>query len=153
MNMTIIATLALAVLATEASAQSSTSTFYNSGGKSIGRATTNGGATTFYDASGRTTARSFTNGNTTTTYLSRETTTGNTRTVYDSVGRWAVHDESLKRLELASPERGPSTDNITGMKITKLPPGESCDGWNVARTRPPRRSSRIIVTTPMQRPQ
>ena len=48
----IIATaLVLAVLATGAAAQNST--FFNSGGSSIGRAPTGGGTTTFRDNSGR----------------------------------------------------------------------------------------------------
>ena len=89
---TIIAALTLTVLATEAPAQSTT-TFYNSNGQSIGRATTSGNTTTFRDAGGQSTARSFTNGNATTTYdnggrvIGRETTTGNTTTFRDSGGR------------------------------------------------------------------
>ena len=63
----IIVALSLAVLATEVPAQSTT-TFYNSNGQNIGRATTSGNSTTFRDAGGRTTARSFTSGNTTTIY-------------------------------------------------------------------------------------
>ena len=89
----LLALLTLAVLATEASAQSTT-TLYNSSGQSIGRATTSGNTTTFRDSSGRTTSRAVTNGNTTTNYdaggrvISRETTTANTTTTFrDSSGR------------------------------------------------------------------
>jgi len=58
---TMIAVQMLAVLATEASAQSMT-TLYNSSGQSIGCATTSGNTTTFRDSSGRTTSRAVTNG-------------------------------------------------------------------------------------------
>jgi YD repeat-containing protein len=48
----------LAVLATDASAQSRT--YYDSSGKSIGRSTTDSqGSTTFFDASGKVTGRSW----------------------------------------------------------------------------------------------
>ena len=68
---TIIAAL-LAVLATEALAQSRQ--FYDSSGKRIGSATTDSrGTTTNYDARGKVT--------------SRETTSGNTTTIYDAGGR------------------------------------------------------------------
>ena len=79
----LIALLTLAVLATEALAQSRS--FYNRSGKSVGRSVTDSsGTTTYYDASGKITGRSSTSGNTTTNYdrsgrvISRETTTGNT---------------------------------------------------------------------------
>ena len=45
-----LALIALAVLTTEASAQSTTRPFYNSKGQSIGRSTTIGNTTTFYDS-------------------------------------------------------------------------------------------------------
>ena len=55
---TIIAARALAVLATEASAQKSggrSTAFYNSGGQNLGRGATSGSTTTFRDSGGRTT--------------------------------------------------------------------------------------------------
>jgi YD repeat-containing protein len=86
----LVGSIALAALATEAPAQNSTtSSFYNSGGASIGRATTSGSTATLYDSGGRVTSRAFTNGNTTTIYdsrgrvIARETRTGNTTTIYD----------------------------------------------------------------------
>jgi YD repeat-containing protein len=70
-KMTIIAAL-LAVLATEAPAQSRT--FYDSSGRVVGRSSTDSsGTVTNYDARGK--------------VISRETTSGNTTTVYDDRGR------------------------------------------------------------------
>ena len=48
-------------------------TFYNSSGRAIRRATTQGDTTTFYDSSGRSSGRA--------------TTSGNTTTIYDNTGR------------------------------------------------------------------
>jgi YD repeat-containing protein len=68
---TILAAL-LAVLASEASAQSRR--FYDASGRSLGTSSTDSqGTTTNYDSSGR--------------VISRETTTGNTTTIYDARGR------------------------------------------------------------------
>ena len=62
----------LAVLATEASAQSRT--LYDSAGRVVGKSSTDSsGTVTNYDARGK--------------VISRETTTGNTTTIYDSGGR------------------------------------------------------------------
>jgi YD repeat-containing protein len=68
----LIALLTLAVLATEASAQSRT--FYDSSGKVVGRSGTDSqGTVTNYDSRGR--------------VISRETSSGNTTTIYDAGGR------------------------------------------------------------------
>ena len=67
MTKILLALLTLAI-ATDASAQSTTRSFYNSSGQSIGRATTSGNTTTFYDSRGRITTRELTSGNTTTVY-------------------------------------------------------------------------------------
>ena len=78
---TIIATLALAVLATEAAAQNSTSTLRDSRGNVVSRSTTTGNTRTIYDSSGR--------------VISRETTNGNRTTIYDASGRgigWYIRD-------------------------------------------------------------
>ena len=48
-----LALIALAVMTTEASAQSTTRSFRNSKGQSIGRSTTSGNTTTFYDSRDR----------------------------------------------------------------------------------------------------
>ena len=62
----------LAVLVTEASAQSRT--FYDSAGRVVGRSSTDSqGTITNYDARGK--------------VISRETTSGNTTTIYDTGGR------------------------------------------------------------------
>jgi hypothetical protein len=60
MTRILLALVVLATLATEASAQSTTRSFYNSIGQSLGRATTSGNTTTFRDSSGRTTGRATT---------------------------------------------------------------------------------------------
>jgi YD repeat-containing protein len=67
--------LALVMLAAAAApvAAQDTKTFYDSTGRAIGRATTQGDTTTFYDSSGRSTGRA--------------TTSGNTTTIYDNTGR------------------------------------------------------------------
>jgi YD repeat-containing protein len=66
--------LTLAVLATEASAQSRTRSYYDSSGKSVGRSSTDSrGTTTFYDAAGKVTGRA--------------STSGNKATIYDPAGR------------------------------------------------------------------
>src|SRR3954471_1771115 len=71
-KLTLVAALTLAVLATEASAQSRS--FYDSAGKRIGSASTDSsGTVTNYDARGK--------------VISRETTTGNQTTIYDARGR------------------------------------------------------------------
>ena len=57
-----LALIALAVLTTEASAQSTTRPFYNSKGQSIGRSTTIGNTTTFCDSRDRVTTRETTTG-------------------------------------------------------------------------------------------
>ena len=68
----IIAALALAVLATGASAQSRT--VYDNAGRVVGKSSTDTqGTVTNYDARGRVT--------------SRKSTTGNTTTIYDAGGR------------------------------------------------------------------
>ncbi len=67
----ILLALALAVLASEASAQSTT--LRDSSGRTVGRTTTSGNTTTTYDDSGR--------------VVSRATRTGNTTTIYDAGGR------------------------------------------------------------------
>jgi len=69
---TSIAAALLAILATEAYAQSRT--FYDSAGRVVGRSSTDSqGTTTNYDERGK--------------VNSRETTTGNTTTIYDASGR------------------------------------------------------------------
>ena len=61
-------TIALALLMTDAQAQSSR-TFYDASGRVSGHSTTDsGGSTTIYDASGRVTGRTSTSGNQTTIY-------------------------------------------------------------------------------------
>ena len=52
MTRILLALVVLATLATEASAQSTTRSFYNSIGQSAGRATTSGNTTTFRDMLG-----------------------------------------------------------------------------------------------------
>jgi hypothetical protein len=47
----------LAVLTAAASAQSTTRSFYNSSGQSVGRATTQGNTMTFYNSNGQSTGR------------------------------------------------------------------------------------------------
>ena len=70
----VIATLALAVLATDASAQSRT--YYDKGGNVTGKSSTDSqGTTTFYDASGKVTGRTSSAGS------------GATTTIYDASGR------------------------------------------------------------------
>jgi YD repeat-containing protein len=72
MTKTALIAALLAVLATEASAQSRV--FYDVAGRHIGSATTDRGTVTNYDSRrGR--------------VISREITTGNTTTIYDSRGR------------------------------------------------------------------
>ena len=78
---TLVAAL-LAVLATEASAQSRS--YHDASGKSLGRSSTDSsGTVTNYDARGR--------------VISRETTTDNTTAIYDPAGRAGrtVHHEPL----------------------------------------------------------
>ncbi len=70
---TIIAALALAVLATEVPAQESTSTLRDGRGNVLSRSITTGNTKTNYDNRGN--------------VISRETTTGNTTTIYDAAGR------------------------------------------------------------------
>jgi len=68
----LVAALTLAVLTTEASAQSRA--FYDSAGRVVGRSSTDSqGTVTNYDARGK--------------VISRETTTGNQTTIYDAGGR------------------------------------------------------------------
>ncbi len=73
--------LALGLLATTASAQTST-TFRDASGRTTGTATTSGSTTTYRDSSGRTTGTATTTGNQTTIrdsggrVIGRETTTG-----------------------------------------------------------------------------
>jgi YD repeat-containing protein len=67
-----IAALVFAVLATEASAQQRT--FYDAGGKVVGRSSTDSsGTVTNYDAGSR--------------VITRASTSGNTTTIYDPAGR------------------------------------------------------------------
>ena len=68
---TIIAALAFAVLASEASALSKA--LRDSSGRTIGRTTTSGNTTSTYDASGK--------------LISRATRTGNQTTIYDASGK------------------------------------------------------------------
>ncbi len=71
-KMIMLALIALAVLATDATAQSRT--YYDSSGKSIGRSSTDSsGTVTNYDGRGR--------------VISRATTSGNTTTIYNPSGR------------------------------------------------------------------
>jgi YD repeat-containing protein len=67
---TLLALLTLAVLTTEASAQSQSRSFYDASGRNVGRSVTDnrGASTTYYDAAGRMTGRSTTDGKTTTFY-------------------------------------------------------------------------------------
>ena len=82
----LLAVLALAVLASEASAQTS-HPIYDSNGKRVGSATTDsGGRVTLYDANGRVTARVATDSQGTTTIydphgkiINREPRSGNAR--------------------------------------------------------------------------
>jgi YD repeat-containing protein len=68
--MKILLALLLAVLASEASAQSNR--FYDPSGKSLGTSSTDSqGTTTFYDSSGRVTGRASKSGDTTTVYDER----------------------------------------------------------------------------------
>ena len=84
----LLALVVLATLATEASAQSTTRSFYNSIGQSVGWATTSGNTTTFRDSVGPRDDEQ----NLTTTYdasgkvVSRETTAGNPTIVCDASG-------------------------------------------------------------------
>jgi len=74
----ILLALALALLATEASAQSRQ--YYDSSGKSLGRSSTDSqGTTTFYDAGGRITGRASKSGDTTTVYDDRGRNVGRIR--------------------------------------------------------------------------
>ena len=66
-----IAALALALLAGEASALSKV--LRDSGGRTLGRTTTSGNTTTTYDASGK--------------FMSRATRSGNQTTIYDASGK------------------------------------------------------------------
>ena len=68
MTRILLALVVLATLATEASAQSTTRSFYDRIGQSIAREATSGNTTAFRNSVGRTTHRAFTNGNMTTTY-------------------------------------------------------------------------------------
>ena len=69
---TLLSLLALALLTGAASAQQRT--FYDAGGKVVGRsATDSAGTTTNYDSCGR--------------VISRESTSGNQTTIYDASGR------------------------------------------------------------------
>jgi YD repeat-containing protein len=67
--------LTIAVLMTQAKAQSNQRTFYDTMGRTTGRAVTNGNTTQVYDNMGRSTGRATTNPN-----------TGST-TIYDNMGR------------------------------------------------------------------
>ena len=95
MTRILLALVVLATLATEASAQSTTRSFYNSIGQSIGRATTSGNTTTFRDSVGRNSTSCADDErkhdgdlyDASGKLISRETTTGNTTTVYDASGR------------------------------------------------------------------
>jgi hypothetical protein len=62
------ALIALVILTTGVSAQSTTRSFYDSSGRGLGRAMTSGGVITTHDASGRVTSREYTSGNATTVY-------------------------------------------------------------------------------------
>jgi YD repeat-containing protein len=63
------ALIALITMTTaDASAQSTTRSFYDSSGRRVGSATTSGGVATTYDAGGRVHSREYTNGNATTVY-------------------------------------------------------------------------------------
>jgi YD repeat-containing protein len=72
--------LIIALFASGAAAQQQR-TFYDAGGKVVGRAATDSqGATTFYDAAGRVVGRTATSGSTTNVYDARGRHIGNTNT-------------------------------------------------------------------------
>ena len=68
--------LTIAVLMTQAKAQSNQRTFYDNMGRVTGRAATSGNTTTFYDSMGRTTGRATTTSTGTTFYNNKGQTTG-----------------------------------------------------------------------------